>query len=170
LSASLDSVSRHFAPVVPRPPPRKKSLDQAKRKAAPIERPFWSFCPERHTPAFCSIYEVRGRRPASANATIPAIPACSSKRPPRLPGFSSNCFRKIEARAKVRPAMTPQFDNSRATRRRTPPGLRIGIKHHHYAVNLGSRGKRKNGVGGRRNPLKRLDSDKGMQENQRVFL
>jgi hypothetical protein len=39
-------------------------------------------------------------------------------------GFSNNFFRKIEARAKVRPVMTPSIDNARATQRRPPPGSR----------------------------------------------
>jgi len=45
--------------------------------------------------------------------------------------FSSNCFRKIEARAMVT-AMTMPIDSARTTRRGTPPGSSAHIHHRHY--------------------------------------
>jgi hypothetical protein len=79
-------------------------------------------------------------------------------------GFSSNCFRKIEAHAKVRPAMTPPIDSARATRRRTPPGGRALIVHHYLALYARDPGQKKKGLGGSAQPTEKAQF---RQENPR---
>jgi hypothetical protein len=60
-----------------------------------------------------------------------------------LSGFSSNCFRKIEAHAKVRPAMTPAIDPAQAMRRRTSPAGGQRIVHWHHDPNGRTRDEKK---------------------------
>jgi hypothetical protein len=85
-------------------------------------------------------------------------------------GFSSNCFRKIEARATVPPVMTLPTDSAQTPRRRQPPASARELYIIIMNFNRGILDKRKNALGGRRNTLKRLDSDKEIEENPRKFL
>jgi hypothetical protein len=78
----------------------------------------------------------------------------------------NNAFRKTETHATVNFVMTTMTDSPRATRaRRTSPGGR-SIVHFYYDQSVGGGQKRKKALGGRRSPLKRLDSEK---ENQGFF-
>ena len=71
-------------------------------------------------------------------------------------GFSSNCFRKIEARAMVTTAMTTPIDSA-------IPDI-AGI------VSSGRSREKAIALASRRKSLKRLNSDKPIQDNARVFL
>jgi hypothetical protein len=66
-------------------------------------------------------------------------------------------------------AMKPPIDNARA-RRRNPAVVGAPKYITRMGSNQGIRKKEKIALGGRRNPLKRLVSDKEIQENQSLFL
>jgi hypothetical protein len=67
-------------------------------------------------------------------------------------------------------AMTRPIDNARAMRRRNPAAVGATKIHHQYELQPSNPEKRKNALGGRRNPLKRLVSDKEIQDNPSLFL
>jgi len=85
-------------------------------------------------------------------------------------GFSRNCFRKIEARAIVQITMTPSNDSARAARQLTPPGRLAHIARYRYGLHPLRPVQKKKSFGGRRNRLKRPDSDEEIQENPSEFL
>ena len=101
------------------------------------------------------------RLSTTADNAPPALPPGGVRRnlgaAPWLSGFSSNCFRKIEAHAMVTTAMTNPIDSAHTS-------------HCQRVFKPTSRGEKKNGVGSRRKGLKRLDPDKATQGNARVFL
>jgi hypothetical protein len=85
------------------------------------------------------------------------------------PGFSSNCFRKIEAHAKVRPAMTTSIDSARPTHRRTTPGSRAHALHLHCVLKTLESGQKKKWPWGSAQPIEKARFGQGNARESKPF-
>jgi hypothetical protein len=82
----------------------------------------------------------------------------------RASGFSSNCFRKIEARATMASIMTPQFQSSQSPGRAAAPINRVAIVRHHHGLHAGEWRQKKKWPRGSAQPFEKARFE---QENPR---